>query len=86
MLRIINLIMLFIVIILAFRLIQQRYAIRLTYIDFGREKRLHDSLEVARSRLQLEQSTYSTTIIAPNPELDHLGLVQPTKQSIMEIK
>lgn len=86
MLRILNLSLLCITIGLAFILIQKRYTIRLAYVNLGRQRRLQNVLSVEQSRLQIEKGTYLTTIIAPNAKSDNLGLVQPTKTSITEIK
>ncbi len=86
MLRAINLILLFSMIINAFYLTNQRYAARNLYRVLAQLQNNADSLSKEYTRLELEEGTYSSGLAIQDYAEHDLGLIQPDKQHIVELK
>jgi cell division protein FtsL len=86
MLKVVNIILIIVVVISAFFLIHKRYQSRLDYAKLDNLKTQTNELEQEYSRLQIEEGTYSSNLVLLDVAQHKLKLIQPTKQSIVEIK
>ena len=86
MLKVINLLLLCCVLASAFMLISKRYQSRLHYIDLTKLRDQATDLNKEFTRLELEEGTYSSNLVLQDFALNKLNLVQPSKQTLMEIK
>lgn len=86
MLRVINLALLLVLIISSFILVSKRYQSRLHYQTLSRLKVEADGLNKEYSRLQIEEGTYSSNFVLQDVALHKLGLAEPDKNNLLEIK
>jgi cell division protein FtsL len=70
----------------AFMLISKRYQSRLHYIALTKLRDQATNLNKEYTRLELEEGTYSSNLVLQDFALNKLNLVQPDKQTLMEIK
>ena len=85
-LRILNVILLSIVMVSSFMLVKKRYESRIGYETLAQMQRHAENLEKEYTRLQLEDGTYSSNLVLQDFALKRLGLVQPDKTHIVEVK
>lgn len=67
-------------------LISKRYQSRLHYITLTKLRDQETNLNKEFTRLELEEGTYSSNLVLQDFALNKLNLVQPNKQTIMELK
>lgn len=84
--RIINVILLSIVMMSAFMLITKRYESRIGYETLSQMQHHAENLNKEYTRLQLEEGTYSSNLVLQDFALKRLGLIEPDKNHIVEVK
>ncbi len=85
-LRIINVLLLSIVMASAFTLVNKRYQSRIAYNTLSQLQSRATILDKEYTKLQLEDGTYSSGLVLQDFAFKKLGLVEPDKNHIMEIK
>ena len=86
MLKVINLLLLCCVLASSFMLISKRYQSRLHYVTLTKLREQATNLNKEFTRLELEEGTYSSNLVLQDFALNKLNLVQPDKNSLMEVK
>ena len=86
MLKIFNLLLVIAILVNAFYLTNQRFAARQFYMQLAQLQNQADSLNKEYTRLQLEEGTYSSGLAIQDYASRNLGLHQPDKQHIVELK
>jgi cell division protein FtsL len=85
-LRIINVILVFVALGNAFYLTQERYSARLGYMKLADLQNKSDVLNKEFTRLELEDGTYSSNLTVQSYAANNLGLIPADKQHTMELK
>jgi cell division protein FtsL len=78
--------LLVLVILNAWWLISKRYQSRIDYAVLDELHTEAGELHKEYTRLQLEEGTYSSNLVLQDFAINKLGLIQPDKQHILEIK
>lgn len=84
--RAINLVLLLAVMVSACILITKRFSFRNYYTDLANLKNGENQLNTEYTKLQIEEGTYSSSLVLQTVALKQLGLVEPDKKHIMEEK
>ena len=84
--RIVNVILLLLVVVSAFMLITKRYESRVAYETLSQMQHYAENLNKEYTRLQLEDGTYSSNLVLQDFALRRLGLIEPDRKHIMEVK
>lgn len=67
-------------------LIEKRYTIRLSYDRLAQLQHQGSELNKEYTKLELENGTYSSSLVLQDFAINKLGLVLPDKNHIVEVK
>lgn len=82
----INILLLLTIIVNAFFLVNKRYQSRTDYEKLTRLQAVADGYNKEYTRLQLEEGTFSSRLVLEKFAFNQLGLVEPDKKRILEVK
>lgn len=86
MLRVVNFILVIGILVNAIYIINQRFNARQNYMQISVLQNKASNLNKEYTRLQLEEGTYSSGLAVQDFAATNLGLVQPDKLHIVELK